>query len=112
MKIKINTKTDTIIAVDKMLKATVVMEPFSDFMKKKEKAHVSILRDIHDKIAAKTKTILREGIENNRKATLGLQYHEAVLLENYVQKNELFPLNDYHHALLNALAHQLNQKLA
>lgn len=109
MKIKIDTKTDTIVALHKI---TDIVH-FDKSWNRQQKCVGSILLDVQDKIASKTKIILRECIENNRKTSLTLKYHEAETLERYARsmasKNIL---NGYASSLLNTLADQLNQKLA
>jgi hypothetical protein len=112
MKVKIDTKTDTILAAEIMVKAASCADLFTSMMTKEQRTHLSILFDLCDRIESRAKTIRRMSSVMKKKVSLSLKYHEAVLLETYARENEVFPMSDYQHTLLNTLANQLNQKLA
>ncbi|QSS96607.1 hypothetical protein [Psychroflexus sp. ALD_RP9] len=112
MKIKLQLKPDTIIALDRLLEMLWDLPVSLD---KRENVYKSIGYDLAEKFSSKAKSIIKKAnlFETKTKA-ISLKYHEAWALEIII--NELlehFPdKNEYRKSLLTSLSNNLNQKLA
>lgn len=112
MKIKLQLKPDTIIALDKLLE---MLWDLPESLDKRENVYKSIGFDLAEKFSSKAKNLIKKAdLFNDKPKSINLKYHEAWALEIIIKELlEHFPdPNPYRKALLNNLSNTLNQKLA
>jgi len=111
MKIEININTDTLIALNSVLKQVYELPVSND---KRENVYKSIGFDLADKFDKKCKTRVKKAdlFDSKKKTKFTLKYHEAWALEEILREITPFIQNPYQVILLNKVTDTLNQKLA
>ncbi len=111
MKITLKTDNDTLLAVDRMLGKAEYNTIISSIT---QRVTISLGLELSDIFHTRARKIIREAnlLNNHKKRSLTLKYHQAWALEQIIRNENSFPKNNpYQISLLNALADELNQKL-
>lgn len=112
MKVKLTTKTDTVMALDRLLEMIWDLPVSTD---KRENVYKSIGYDVADKVSSKAKNIIKKAdLFSKKPISISLKYHEAWALEIIISELlENFPdKNEYRTTLLNSFKDSINQKLS
>ena len=112
MKVKLTTKTDTILALNRLLEMIWDLPVSTD---KRENVYKSIGYDLSEKIGLKAKNIIKKSeLCKNKEISISLKYHEAWALEQIVTEllENFTDVNEYRNSLVNSFKDALNQKLA
>ena len=112
MKIELKFTADELQYLNQKTTATLSIDP-NQLLKEKRSAY-TIMLDVADKLATKTKTVMRSAtiFDIKKKHKITLKWHEAETLEQYIDTFSSYQDNEFSKHIARKVIAQINQKLA